>query len=132
MLMPKSKFLTFFPQPSFPVVVPPTHYQSQKPRVIFDSSLSPPIHQVLLLPPPKSGHFISPQLVFHSSPPAPSFPATPLTAQLVSLPPFLTYSHQFFRAYGTNILTFPGSWALPLPLPSTRFIQFFVASLISS
>lgn len=42
------------------VVVPPSHYQSQKPRVIFDSAPSPPIRQVLLLPPPKSDHFIFP------------------------------------------------------------------------
>lgn len=132
MLMPKSKFLTFFPQPSFPVVVPPTHYQSQKPRVIFDSSLSPPIHQVLLLPPPKSDHFISPQLVFHSSPPAPSFPGYSIN-RTAGVPASILdlFSSVFQRAYGTNILTFPGSWALPLPLPSTRFIQFFVASLIS-
>lgn len=137
--MPKSKFLTFFPQPSFPVVVPLSHYQSQKPKVIFDSSPSPPIHQVLLLPPPKSGHFISPQLVFHSSPPAPSFPGysinrTACIAGTGGVPASILdlFSSVFQRAYGTNILTFPGSWALPLPLPSTRFIQFFVASLISS
>lgn len=117
--MPKSKFLTFFPQPSFPVVVPPTHYQSQKPRVIFDSSPSPPIHQVLLLPPPKSGHFISPQLVFHSSPPAPSFPGYSINRTAGVPASILDLFSSVFQSIWNKHLDF--SWLLGTALTSAYY-----------
>lgn len=106
----------FSPQPSFPVVVPLSHYQSQKPRVIFDSSPSPPIHQVLLLPPPKSGHFISPQLVFHSSPPAPSFPGYSINRTAGVPASILDLFSSVFQSIWNKHLDF--SWLLGTALTS--------------